>query len=371
MVQWQEFVREDVQNQLVSRLKLRGRNLLAMMMEADQIREEQVGDTVTFIRNQNINFSNICYVGCKFCAFAAHEGSDHAYRMDEKELVEQARNAHLRQVSEICSTAGIDPKSDLEYYRYVLRTFSEFAPNVHIHAFSPFEIHYLAQKEEESYDTIIQELKNAGLKTLCGTAAEILVPRVREIICPNKLTVDEWIEIIMTAHSSGLKSTATIMYGHVETVEEIATHLQIIRGIQEETGGFTEFIPLPFIHQKTRLYQTGKARAGSTGMEDLALLAASRIYMGDVIPNLQSSWVKTGMKFATFALTAGVNDIGGTLFEERISRFAGASHGVYQPEEEFIRFILDAERIPARRDTLYNILETFKELPQRDVVLLT
>ncbi len=371
MVHWQEFVREDTQVSLMKLLKTRGRKLLHLMEKADQLREEQVGDTVTFIRNQNINFSNICYVGCKFCAFAAHEGSDHAYRMDDNELIEQAKNANIRKVSEICSTAGIDPKSDLEYYKHVLKTFSKYAPATHIHAFSPFEIQYLAHKEEETYETIISELRSAGLKTLCGTAAEILVPSVRQIICPNKLTVDEWIEIVMTAHSMGLRSTATVMYGHVETVEDIATHLQIIRGIQEETGGFTEFIPLPFIHQNTRLYQTGKARAGSTGMEDMALLATSRVFMGDILPNLQSSWVKTGMKFATFALAAGVNDLGGTLFEERISRFAGARHGVYQSEDEFIRFILDAERVPARRDTLYNILETFKEVPQRDVVLLT
>lgn len=371
MVHWQEYFREDRQEELKQLLKSRGKGLLRLMDTADTLREEQVGDTVTFIRNQNINFSNICYVGCKFCAFAAHEGSEHAYRMSEEELTELSRMAHLRQVNEICSTAGIDPKSDLEYYKKVLRIFSSNAPKVHLHAFSPFEIQYLAEKEGQDYESIIDELRAAGLRTLCGTAAEILVPRVRNIICPNKLSVDEWIEIVMLAHSKGLRSTATIMYGHVETIDEVATHLQIIRGIQEETGGFTEFIPLPFIHNNTRLYKTGKARAGSTGMEDIALLATSRIFMGDLIPNIQSSWVKTGMKFATMALLAGVNDLGGTLYEERISRFAGASHGVFQAETEFIRFILDADRKPARRDTLYNILETFSEVPEQDLVLLT
>ncbi len=361
MVSRPEYYRSDHQNELVNMLKKRGRALLSQMALADQTREDQVGDIVTFIRNQNINFSNICYVGCKFCAFAAHEGSSHAYRMSQEELEKQALLAQQRKVSEICSTAGIDPKSDLEHYKSVLKTFSANAPNVHIHAFSPFEIYHLAKKEDQEYDTIIDELKSAGLKTLCGTAAEILVQRVRDVLCPNKMTVDEWIEVVKIAHSKGLRSTATVMYGHIETVEDIAEHIQIIRGIQEETKGFTEFIPLPFIHYNTQIYRIGKARAGSTGMEDMALLSASRIYLGDVIPNLQSSWVKTGMKFATLALVAGVNDLGGTLFEERISRFAGATHGVYQSENEFIRFILDANRIPARRDTFYNILEIFNE----------
>ncbi len=365
-----DHFRYDHQEQLVKMLKSRGNRLLNLMAKADKLRADQVGDVVTFIRNQNINFSNICYVGCKFCAFAAHEGSQHAYRMSDDELAIFAKLANERQVSEICSTAGIDPKSSLETYKHVLTVFVREAPDVHVHAFSPFEIFYLANKEGQTYESIIDELMRAGLKTLCGTAAEILVDEIRDIICPGKMTVDQWIEVITIAHEKGLRSTSTVMYGHVESVEDIAKHMQILRGIQEETGGFTEFIPLPFIHTNTRLFKSGRARAGSTGMEDIALLATSRIYFGDIIPNIQSSWVKTGMKFATFALLAGVNDLGGTLFEERISRFAGASHGVYQPESEFVRFILDSGRIPARRDTLYNIIETYSEQPNQEFIQL-
>ncbi|MDH5404113.1 MAG: 5-amino-6-(D-ribitylamino)uracil--L-tyrosine 4-hydroxyphenyl transferase CofH [Candidatus Heimdallarchaeota archaeon] len=354
-----EYYRDDHQNLLIRLLKSRGSDLLMQMYDADKIRRNQVGDNVTFIRNQNINFSNICYTGCKFCSFAAHEGSSHAYRLNQLELEEQTAEANNNNVTEICSTAGLDPKSNLETYINVLQTFKKFAPSVHVHAFSPYEIYYLAEKEDQDFEYILKTLKNNGLMTLCGTAAEILDPEVRDILCPGKLTSDLWIEIIKIAHGLGINSTATMMYGHIDQVHNLAKHLQIIRGIQEETKGFTEFIPLPFIHNNTYIYKTGLARAGSTGMEDMAVYSTSRLYLGEFIPNLQSSWVKTGMKFASLALSAGVNDLGGTLFEEKITRFAGGNHGTYMAESEFIRFIHDANRTAIRRDTLYNPIEVF------------
>ncbi len=353
-------LRKDEHKSIVKMLKSRGRNLLQLMIKADELREEQVGDIVTFVRNQNINFSNICYIGCKFCAFAAQEGDKNAYRLTKPEILANIQKGKAYGVSEICATAGIDPKASLETYLEFLRLVRKNNPDIHIHAFSPFEIKWLAQKEGMSVENIFKELQREGLDSLCGTAAEILVDKVREKLCPNKLSTSEWVEIITIAHERGIRTTSTIMYGHIETVDDVAEHLQILRKIQEETKGFTEFIPLPFIHYNTKIYNQGLARASSTGMEDLALIATSRIYFGDVIPNIQVSWVKTGVKFAQTGLAAGANDFGGTLLEERISNYAGSPHGTFLDENEIIRLIKEAGRIPARRTTLYEILEIFQ-----------
>ncbi len=352
-------LRQDEHENLVKMLKSRGRSLLRLMIKADEMREQQVGDIVTFVRNQNINFSNICYIGCKFCAFAAHEGDSKAYRLTKIEILDNIQTGKAYGVSEICATSGIDPKANLETYRRFLRLVREHNPDVHIHAFSPFEIKWLARREGISVEEVFAELKKEGLDSLCGTAAEILVDNVREKLCPNKLSTAEWVEIITIAHEMGIRTTSTIMYGHIETVDDVAEHLQILRKIQEETKGFTEFIPLPFIHYNTKLYNEGLARASSTGMEDLALLATSRIYFGDVIPNIQVSWVKTGVKFAQTGLAAGANDFGGTLLEERISNYAGSPHGTFLDESEIIRLIKEAGRVPARRTTSYKIIEIF------------
>ncbi|MCY3412743.1 MAG: 5-amino-6-(D-ribitylamino)uracil--L-tyrosine 4-hydroxyphenyl transferase CofH [Candidatus Heimdallarchaeota archaeon] len=354
-----QYYSDSQQQQLIQMLKKRGVELLALMRDADKQREEQVGDTVTFINNQNINFSNICYQGCKFCAFSAREGDSHAYRLSPQEIEQQAMQAKAHGVSEICTTAGIDPKADLGSYIDILKILRKQAPGVHIHAFSPFEIDFLSRKEELDYEEVLRQLTGAGMDSLCGTAAEILVPHVRELINPNKLSAEKWIEIIITAHQMNIRSTSTIMYGHVETLDDIAKHLQIIRGIQEETGGFTEFIPLPFIHENTELHKSNIARPGSTGFEDMALYATSRLYLGEEIPNIQTSWVKTGTKFASLTLLAGVNDFGGTLYEENITRSAGGQNGTFLSLDEIVRIIHDADRDAARRDTMYTILERF------------
>ncbi len=353
-------LREEEHKSIVKMLKSRGRDLLHLLIKADEIREEQVGDIVTFVRNQNINFSNICYVGCKFCAFAAREGEKKAYRLTKTDIIAHIQKGKAYGVSEICATAGIDPKANLETYREFLRLVRRHNPSTHIHAFSPFEIKWLARKEGVSIEDVFRELRNEGLDSLCGTAAEILVDSVREKLCPNKLSTSEWIEIITIAHEMGIRTTSTIMYGHIETLHDVAEHLQILRRIQEETKGFTEFIPLPFVHYNTKIYNQGLARASSTGMEDLALLATSRIYLGDIIPNIQVSWVKTGVKFAQTGLAAGANDFGGTLLEERISNYAGSPHGTFLEEKEIVRLIREAGRIPARRNTLYQILEVYQ-----------
>ena len=340
-------------------LTQRGSNLLQLIQQANSAREEQVGNIVTFIRNQNLNFTNICYKGCRFCGFGVSKNHPSAYYMSLDEIRDHVLQAKQREVTEITLTGGINPLASFQTYIDIIKTIKKTAPNIHIHAYSPFEVKIMSELAGISVENVFSELKKAGLGSLCGTAAEILVDDVRKIICPNKLTTGEWIEIIMLAHAKGIPSTSTIMYGHVEQPQHIAEHLLILKKIQETTNGFTEFIPLPFIHHNTPLYKKGLARPGSTGMEDLALLATSRILFGKLIPNIQVSWVKTGLKFAQFGLLAGANDVGGTLFEEKISKSAGASHGTFQSEETLIRIIKDAKRKPARRDTLYNIIQYY------------
>lgn len=294
-----------------------------------------------------------------FCSFSKAENESGAYRLSLEEIKQKVLLSKKNRVTEICATGGIDPKLDFEYYLSLLKTIKKIYPEVHVHAFSPFEVYVLAKREQSSVEDILRALTKAGLGSLAGTAAEILVDRIRRIICPNKLSTSEWINVITIAHELGIKSTSTIMYGHVETLEDIAVHLSIIKKIQEQTHGFTEFIPLPFIHYNTPLYRSGISRPGSTGVEDIALLATSRLFFDDLIPNIQVSWVKTGPKFSQLALYSGANDFGGTLFEENISRSAGASYGTHLEEKEIIRIITDAGRIPARRTTLYEIIEKF------------
>ncbi len=353
------FPSENEKKEIITLLKYRGDDFYKLIKDADKLRKELKGDIVTFIRNQNLNFSNICYMGCKFCSFSKREGDKGAYRLKISEIKEKTKIAKKRKVSEICITGGIDPKLNYDYYLELIKTIKKEYPEVHIHGFSPFEIYFLSKKNGLSYEDVLKDFKNAGLRSLAGTAAEILVDNIREIICPNKLKTDKWIEVIVTAHSLGIKSTSTIMYGHIETLEDIAEHLGIIKKVQEQTNGFSEFIPLPFVYKNTYLFREGISRRGSTGIEDLSLLATSRLYFGELLPNIQVSWVKTGSKFAQFGLLAGANDFGGTLFEENISREAGAEFGTYMEEEEIIRLIYDAGRIPARRSTLYEILEYF------------
>ena len=330
-----------------------------LTLVADYLRWKTVGDIVTFVVNRNINFTNECIVNCNFCAYSKPVGHPEAYTLTIDEIVKKALEAWKHGATEVCIQGAITPKISPEFYLDILRSIKKVLPEIHIHAFSPQEVYYFATKMDVSYREALKMLKEAGLDSMPGTAAEILDDEVRKIICPRKINVKTWIEIIKTAHSLGIPTTSTMMYGHVDTSEHKAKHLNIIREIQKETHGFTEFVPLSFIHYKTRLYTSGIARAGATGLEDLKVHAVSRIFLNNYIKNIQVSWVKLGPKYAQAILNAGANDFGGTLMEENISRAAGATSGTCLPVERIIRIIRDAGRIPAQRTTTYEIVKIY------------
>ncbi len=334
-------------------MNTQGKEFQALILTADLLREKIVGDKITFIQNWNINFTDICTGTCGFCAFKKNPGDEDAYFLQIDEIVKRAKEAYDDGAIEVCIQGGLHQDIDAYFYENILLKVKEEIPDIHIHAFSPMEIYYGALKAEITVEENLKMLKKAGLGSMPGTAAEILNDEVREIICPGKLNTSEWIDVIKTAHNVGIPTTCTMMYGHVETLEHRVEHLDILRDIQENTGGFTEFVPLSFMHKNAPIFKKGISSAGTTGVEDLKLYAVSRLMFGDLIKNIQVSWVKLGFKFAQMCLLAGTNDLGGTLGEENISRSAGAVHGVYTPPSELERIIRDVGRIPAERNTLY------------------
>jgi FO synthase subunit 2 len=322
---------------------------------ADTRREEAVGDVVTYVRNQNINVTNYCINRCGFCGFSKKPGEKGGYFYDLDQIREKAGIASERNVTEICSVSGLHPDFDAESYLGIIRTLREGAPGVHIHASNPMEVAYAARKSGISTIEVLEQMKEAGLGSLCGTAAEILVDEVRQVICPGKVSTQDWVRIIREAHRLGIPTTATIMYGHCETVEDRVRHLSILREIQDETGGFTEFVPLSFIHMNTPLFKSGIARPGATGREDLLMTAVSRLFL-DNIGHIQVSWVKTGLKMAQLGLLAGADDLGGTMFEESISKGAGAENTDYLDPGDMERMATDIGRTLRQRDTLYRFI---------------
>jgi FO synthase len=341
-------------------LETEGPDLHALLQAADLARKEDVGDDITYVVCRNINFTNVCYVGCSFCGFARHAGEADAFDRSDAELLAKCEDAIARGATEVCIQGGIHPKKDHHHYRDILRTIKAVYPDLHIHAYSPEEIDYSHKKSGMELAEYLQWLVDAGLGTMPGTAAEILDDEIRNILSPNKLKTDRWVEIIRTAHSVGLRSTATLMYGHIERPEHIANHLGILRGIQKDTGGFTEFVPLGLIHEKNTLYNHMGARAGATMNEDLRMVAVSRLFLRPWISNIQVSWVKMGIKLGQMALSSGANDFGGTLMEESISRESGSDHGENTPPEDFRQYIREIGRTPVERDTLYRTLRRFK-----------
>lgn len=337
----------------------KGHEVSILLMVADYLRWKSVGDLVTFVVNRNINFTNECIINCGFCAYSKPLNSSGTYVLSVEEIVKKALEAWRHGATEVCIQGAINPKLEPEYYFKVLREIKKVLPEIHIHAYSPQEIHYITSKLGLSYDETLKMLKEEGLDSMPGTAAEILDDEVRKIIAPRKINVETWIKIIKTAHKVGIPTTSTMMYGHVDTSYHKAKHLNIIREIQKETRGFTEFVPLSFIHYNTKLYKSGIARAGATGLEDLKVYSVSRIFLNKYIRNIQVSWVKLGPKYAQFLLNAGTNDFGGTLMEENISKSAGASWGTCLPMKEIIRIIRDANRIPAQRTTTYEIVKIY------------
>jgi 7,8-didemethyl-8-hydroxy-5-deazariboflavin synthase CofH subunit len=340
--------------------KSKGRELSVLILVADEIRKKSVGEVVTFVINQNINFTNICDANCGFCAFRKSPKDPNAFKLSLKQIIEKVRQAHNLGATEVCIQGGLNESIDSSFYIEICKCIKREFPKIHIHAFSPTEIVYAAEKAGYSVKEFLKILKDAGLNSIPGTSAEILNDEIRKIICPKKVDVETWSNVIKTAHKLSIPTTSTIMYGHVDGPQHWVEHLTILKDIQKETSGFTEFVPLSFVYPNTPIYKKGLAHAGASGLDDLKMYAVSRLMLDGYINHIQVSWVKLGPKFAQFCLNAGADDFGGTLIEENISKSAGSSSGQYLPSSEIIRLIKDAGRIPAQRTTTYEILKTFK-----------
>lgn len=338
-----------------------GKEKKAVLQVADWLRERIHGDNVSFVINRNINFTNVCYMGCKFCGFAKRLDEAGAEWISVEQVVQRAEEAWNRGASEVCIQGGLHPKLPGTYYRDLLIALKKALPKIHIHAYSPFEIWYGAKKMKLSYSDFLEDLKECGLGSMPGTAAEILDKQIREKLTKNKLSTARWVEIIKTAHSLGIPSTATIMYGHIDAPMHWAIHLDTIRRIQIETGGFTEFVPLSFVHYDSPLFleNPNLVRPGASDNEIDLMHAVSRIALNGLIDNVQVSWTKLGAERARNLLSMGVNDMGGTLMNESISRSAGSKNGQEITEREMVDIIRSASKVPVRRNTLYKTIKTY------------
>jgi 7,8-didemethyl-8-hydroxy-5-deazariboflavin synthase CofH subunit len=330
-----------------------GDDLLGLLVAADMLRRDLVGNLVTYVVNRNINFTNVCFVGCKFCAFSRGPREADSYFHSLETMAQKAIEARALGATEVCIQGGLPHGLPPFYYRDILRAIKTAVPGMHIHAFSPMEIVYGVELTGMALPDYLRMLRDNGLDTLPGTAAEILDDDVRFVLSRNKLSTEQWRQVIRTAHACGIRSTSTLMYGHVETPVHWVNQLQLLREIQSQTGGFTEFVPLGFVHQNTLLFHQGIARPGPTLAEHLKIHALSRVMLAGAINNIQVSWVKLNRRLSQLCLYAGANDYGGTLMEENISREAGATAGQYTSPEEFQSLILEIGRIPAERNTTY------------------
>ena len=331
-----------------------GDDLLGLLVAADALRRELAGNLVTYVVNRNINFTNICFIGCKFCAFARGPRADDRYFLSLEEVAQKAKEAWEIGATEVCIQGGLPRNLPPYYYRDILRAVKQAVPAMHTHAFSPMEITYGAELTGMALPDYLSMLRDNGLDTLPGTAAEILDDDVRRTLSRNKVGVAQWQEVIRTAHRCGIRSTCTLMYGHAETSAHWVDQILLLRNIQQETGGFTEFVPLGFIHQNTLLFQQGLSRPGPTFAEHMKIHALARVLLAGAINNIQVSWVKLDRKTSQLCLHAGANDYGGTLMEESISREAGSTAGQYMSPDDFQARILEAGRIPAERNTTYS-----------------
>lgn len=338
-----------------------GHGLAALVAVADALRQTAVGDAITYVVNRNINFTNVCFVACSFCGFGKGPHAPDAYSLSIEDVVNKARDAWQKGATEVCIQGGLPRDLDGFFYRDILRGIKRAIPEMHVHAFSPMEISYGIEKTRMPLRDYLRMLKDEGLGSIPGTAAEILDDRVRHRLSPNKLPVARWVEIITTAHELGIPTTSTMMYGHVEDPADWVRHLLLLRSIQKRTGGFTEFVPLGFIHENTRLFQFGGARPGARREEHLLVHALARILLHGAIRNIQVSWVKLGFQTSLECLNAGANDFSGTLMEENISKAAGAMFGEYVSPEEFRRMIFSIGRTPAERTTIYKIRRVYTD----------
>jgi len=341
-------------------LKVHGREFFALQYTANEICVKKKDEIVTFVINRNINFTNVCFQGCKFCSFSLPSNHKDAFLLNLDQIRDRVIEAKKSNCTEVCIQGGINPNLNFDFYLNILKVVKKIDKNMHTHAFSPQEIFFMSKLYGTSVEDTLKELKKAGLDSIPGTAAEILVDDIRKIICPNKVSTQQWVDIITTAHNLSIPTTSTIMYGHIESNKDRIEHLNVLRKIQKETKGFTEFVPLPFVKENPILSKLEAHPLNpSYGMADLKLFCVSRLFLNNQIDNLQCSWPKLGPKFAQVSLNYGVNDFGGTLIEENISKSAGAEYGEYLPPEEIIKIIEAAGKHPAQRDTLYNIMKYY------------
>ena len=330
-----------------------GDDLFGLVVAANELRQRLVGDVISYVVTRNINFTNVCFVGCKFCAFSVGPRDETAYFLSLDEMGHKCREAEEWGATEVCIQGGLPRNLPPYYYRDILRAVKSATPKMHAHAFSPMEMVYGVELTRMPIREYLLMLKANGLDTLPGTAAEILDDDVRHVLSRNKLTVAQWCEVIETAHQCGIRSTSTMMYGHSETPRHWVNQLLLLREIQSRSGGFTEFVPLGFIHDNTLLFAQGLSRSGGTLAEHMKVHALARIVLTGSINHIQVSWVKLGREVSQLALLAGADDYGGTLFEENISRLAGSTAGQYTSAAEFQKRILELGRVPAQRNTLY------------------
>jgi len=346
----------------VTLCRVTGQDLHALCATADVLRQRQAGDAVAYVINRNLNFTNVCVKACKFCAFSRVDRSEQAYFLSTDEIVRRVVQAREMGATEVCIQAGLAPDVDGRIYIDICRAVKEAVPDIHVHAFSPEEIKYGAGLTGMSFREYLSELKAVGLGSLPGTSAEILDDRVRKRIAGGRITTSEWIDVVRTAHSLGIPTTSTIMFGHIESDTERMQHLDLLRSIQRETRGFTEFVPLSFVHTEAPMFLKNMLpdlNGGPTGNDVIRLFAISRLMLGADFINIQASWVKEGIRQAQWLLSCGANDLGGTLMNESISTSAGAGHGQLMTPRELRRVIRDAGRIPVQRDTCYRVLRQF------------
>lgn len=345
------------ESEIVELFRARSDDFAAVCRAADDLRRDANGDTVSYVVTRNINYTNICSFKCQFCAFSKGKMSENLrgrpYDLEMEEVAGRVREAWERGATEVCMQGGIHPSYTGQKYLDICRVVKTAAPKMHIHAFSPLEVYQGALTIGMPVPDFLRQLKAAGLGTLPGTAAEILDDEVRAELCADKLRTQEWLDVMRAAHTVGFRTTATIMFGHIENYSHWARHLLRIRGLQLETGGFTEFVPLPFVHMEAPIYLKGRARPGPTFRETILMHAVARLALNPCIPNIQASWVKLGAEGVRKCLSAGVNDLGGTLMDETISRSAGASHGQEMTPQEMERIIRSAGRTPRQRTTTY------------------
>ena len=360
------------EDDLLELFKTSGKHINEIAELADDLTRSVHGNKVTFVKNRNINYTNQCYYKCGFCGFSKGPQSldlkEKPYTLTPDEVLQRTIEAHQTGASEVCLQGGIHPSYTGDFYIDLVKRIKQELPEMHIHGFTPLEIWQGANTVNKSVETYLAELKEAGLGTLPGTAAEILDDRIRKYLCDDKITSSQWGYVMEVAHSIGIKSTATIMFGHIDDLESWVNHFQLIKDIQIKTNGFTEIVPLPFVHMGSPIFLQGKSMPGPTWDEVILMHALARIYFHNTIDNIQASWVKLGHDGAKVLLRSGVNDLGGTLINENIRRASGANHGQETTDTEFINLIKDAGKVPYLRNTLYTSFKNLEEISSQNVI---